>query len=81
MAQKFGIALILFGIATMPIFSKGAFITPTTMFFLIGLTALGIHAARNADEMSAGNRSLLYLYRSTPFVMPLMALIIRQIMR
>lgn len=81
MALKWFIAFLMFGFVTMPIFSKGSFVTPTTAIFLIGLTALGVHFAQKAKEMSMGNRALSYFYRSTPLVMPLAALMIRQIMR
>ncbi|MGO4221857.1 hypothetical protein AB4Y64_08380 [Lysobacter sp. TAF61] len=72
MALRIAIALLMAGILTMPLLSRGdGFITATIAVLMLGAVSMGVHLASKAAQDGASSRATFVLYRSAPVFFPL----------
>ncbi len=74
---KLGFALLAVGLATMPIAVGNSLITSSTVLFAAGVFTLGIHASKNSERLSGGNRVAARIYQTSAITMPLAVILIR----
>ena len=76
-----GLCVLLFGCVTMPFFSHGGVVTPTTLIFMAGLSLIGFHASKEVAELRLRSKVIARTYQAAPVVLPALALLIRQVAR
>lgn len=72
MALKVAAIFYFIGLGLLPA-SGGGWLTPSMACFYVTAFAVGLHLARNAQRLGAGNRLGMLACRASPVALPLLA--------
>jgi len=76
---KLAFASFFLATASLPLWSRGGYLTGSTLLFMLGAMFLGIHAANHAPALSGGSSILRGFYRATPLLLPMSVMAVRTV--